>query len=303
MGKLVLNPYILRNHTHFINEIPKGVSSISAPKLWSNRITGKGVVVAVLDSGCQSNHPDLKERIIGGCNFTADYNGDPANYEDNLQHGTHVAGTIAASYNNLGVVGVAPQADLLILKVISGDGSGSYNSLIRAIFYAIYWRGPKKERVSILTMSLGGAEPDPMLHCAIKQAIMNNILVVTSSGNYGDGDLSTAEILYPAYYPEVVSVGAITEEKKVAAFSNTNDQVDLYAPGIEIFSTVPKNQYAQLTGTSMAAPHVAGAAALLLQKLEKDLCRSVTEEELFNELMRNTVDTDQNIKLLSLISS
>lgn len=300
MGEIKLDPYSIHSSIDYISEIPRGVFLINAPALWHRGITGKGVVVAVLDSGCHVNHPELTERIIGGRNFTDDYNADPTNFNDNLHHGTHVAGIIAASQNNSGVVGVAPESDLLILKVISMDGSGSYRDLIRAIFYAIEWRGPNNEKVRIMTMSLGGSEPDPMLHYAIKLAIQHNILVVTSSGNYGDGDLSTNEILYPAYYPEVVAVGAIDQKIGIATFSNTNDQVDLYAPGTHILSTVPNNQFAELSGTSMAAPHVAGAAALLLNKLENSLSRTITEEELFNELMKNTITMEPGVKLLSL---
>ncbi|MFS0873189.1 S8 family peptidase [Paenibacillus xylanilyticus] len=300
MTELVLDKYNIKNYSNYYDEIPKGVSSIGAPSFWSKGITGSGIVVAVLDSGCQSDHPDLKDRIVGGFNFTSDYNGDTSIYEDNLQHGTHVAGIIAGSYDGHGIVGVAPEANLLILKVISGSGSGTYNNLIRAIFYAIHWRGTKQERVRIITMSLGGAEPDPLLHLAIRIAIKNDILVVTSSGNYGDGNLDTEEILYPAYYPEVVAVGAINDEKIVAAFSNSNDEVDLYAPGTDIYSTVPNGLYAQLTGTSMAAPHVAGVAALLLQTLEKESGKPISEKELFKVLIEQTTVTDQNIRALSL---
>ncbi|MGQ8873475.1 S8 family peptidase [Paenibacillus sp. TSA_86.1] len=296
MTKLALDKYHLDNNSDSHTEVPKGISFIGAPTFWSKGITGKGIVVAVLDSGCQSDHPDLKDRIIGGYNFTSDYKGDSSIFEDNLQHGTHVAGIIAGSYNGKGIVGVAPEAKLLILKVISGDGSGTYNDVIRAIFHAIYWRGTNQERVRIITMSFGGAEPDPMLHLAIRVAVKNDILIVNSSGNYGDGNLDTDEILYPAYYPEVIAVGAVDYEKIVAAFSNTNDEVDLYAPGTQIYSTVPNGMYAQLTGTSMAAPHVAGAAALILQKLGKNL----SVDRLYRELKKQTIITEQNIRVLSL---
>lgn len=269
-------------------------------ELWRAGITGKGVVVAILDSGCDSNHPDLAGRIIGGYNFTDDYDGDPARYEDNLQHGTHVAGIIAAAPNNQGVVGVAPEASLLILKVISKDGTGTYHHLTKAIHHAMQWRGTENESVRIITMSLGGLQPDPRLHDAIKLAVENNIMIISSSGNNGDGDRSTHEILYPAYYPEVVEVGAVSENAGIAPFSNTNDQVDIYAPGVFILSTVPSNQYAVMTGTSMAAPHVAGAAALLINKLEQSLDRQITERELYEALMRCTIITEQDIRLLSL---
>ena len=117
---------------------------------------GQDVVVAVLDTGCDTNHIDLKDRIIGGRNFTKDYEADPNVYLDNNGHGTHVAGTIAATENGVGVLGVAPLAKMLVLKVLAGDGSGSYEQIIEAIHYAVNWRGPNQEKVRIISMSLGG---------------------------------------------------------------------------------------------------------------------------------------------------
>ncbi|MBE0343612.1 serine protease, partial [Paenibacillus sp. 28ISP30-2] len=114
------------------NEIPRGVELIQAPAVW-NRTRGQGVKVAVLDTGCDADHPDLKERIIGGRNFTDDDDSDPNIFTDYNGHGTHVAGTIAAAENEDGVVGVAPEADLLIIKVLNKQGSGQYDWIIQGI--------------------------------------------------------------------------------------------------------------------------------------------------------------------------
>ncbi|WP_349407344.1 S8 family peptidase [Pseudalkalibacillus sp. SCS-8] len=280
-------------HTHsYRKEIPYGVRMIHANRMWELGFKGKGVVVAVLDTGCQPDHPDLRGRIIGGRNFTSDHGGDPRNYSDNHFHGTHVAGTIAANLNGFGVAGVAPEASLLILKVIHGSGASSYDSLIRGINYAINWRGPNRERVRVISMSLGGPVDDPRLHAAIKRAVSKNILTVCAAGNLGDGQAYSFERTYPGFYPEVVCVGAVTEDCTPAAFNNTNDGIDLVAPGVNIASTYVGGKYAKTSGTSMATPHVSGAAALLIQGYETQLRRRLTEREIYNLLINNTQRLD-----------
>ena len=153
-----LIPFTVDKVVEQVNEIPPGVQLIHAPQVWEKSAKGKDIVVAVLDTGCDMNHIDLKDRIIGGRNFTKDYEGDPNIYLDNNGHGTHVAGTIAATENGVGVLGVAPLAKMLVLKVLAGDGSGSYEQIIEAIHYAVNWRGPNKERVRVISMSLGGPQ-------------------------------------------------------------------------------------------------------------------------------------------------
>ncbi|MCF6137351.1 S8 family peptidase [Pseudalkalibacillus berkeleyi] len=288
MADLQLFPSQMINTNGFRREIPYGVHMINAKKMWDLGFKGKGVTVAVLDTGCQPDHPDLRGRIIGGRNFTADHGGDPSNYSDNHFHGTHVAGTIAANLNGFGVAGVAPEAQLLILKVIHESGASSYDSLIRGIYYAINWRGPNRERVRVISMSLGGPVDDPRLHAAVKRAVSKNILVVCAAGNLGDGQAYSFDRTYPGYYPEVVCVGAITEDRKPADFTNTNDEIDLVAPGVNITSTYLGSKYARSSGTSMATPHVSGAAALLIQGYEAKLKRRLSEREIYNLLMNNT---------------
>lgn len=250
----------------FKDEITNNISSIGAKQFWDQGYTGRGVVVAILDTGCNYHHLDLKERIVGGYNFTKDSDGDATIFEDLNGHGTHVAGTIAASLNNVGIVGVAPEVSLLILKVLDYRGSGTVDSLVKAINYAINWTVPNNERVNILSLSLGLSSSKEILHNAIKQAVSADIAVVVASGNEGDGDLSTAEYSYPAGYEEVLAVGAIVNNNDVAQFTNTNKEVDVYAPGVGIKSTYLNKDYAVLSGTSMAAPHVTGALALLINK-------------------------------------
>lgn len=300
MNEIFLMPCNLTSLKKNVHEVPPNIEAIGAPQYWENGAQGGDIVVALLDSGCQMDHPDLIDNIIGGRNFTSDYNGDASNFSDNLGHGTHVAGTIAAGLNNFGVVGVAPKSKLLILKVISQVGGGSYADLIAGILYAIKWRGDSGERVRVITMSLGGLRDDKKLHEAIQKAVRNNILVVCASGNSGDNNLNSDEIMYPGYYEEVVEVGSVNIEGEISSFSNSNRQVDLYAPGENILSTYPDNMYSSLSGTSMAVPHVVGAAALIICHLEYVNKRTFTEREIFNELINRNTITKNNAKLLCL---
>ncbi len=292
MSDLHWFPSQMVNSNVLRREVPYGVDLINARKMWDLGYKGKGVTVAVLDTGCQPDHPDLQGRIIGGRNFTSDHGGDPTDYSDNHFHGTHVAGTIAANFNGYGVAGVAPEAQLLILKVIPASGASSYENLIRGVHYAINWRGPNRERVRVISMSLGGPADDPRLHAAVKRAVTKNILVVCAAGNLGDGRAYSFERTYPGYYPEVVCVGAIDEKLNPAGFTNTNDEIDLVAPGVNITSTYINSKYARSSGTSMATPHVAGAAALLIQGYESQLKRRLSEREIYNLLMNNTQRLD-----------
>lgn len=271
-------------------EIPEGVKLIEAPEFWSESDDGKSAVIAILDTGIARNHPDLKDQIIGGKNFTDDYGGDDSNFEDNNGHGTHVAGTIAAKRDSKGVIGVAPSAKLLILKVLGGDGSGDYKWISDAIRYAADWKGANGETVSVMNMSLGGPADVPSLREAVKYAVNEkNIPIVCAAGNAGDNNLETFEYDYPANYNEVISVGAIDINKRIAPFTNVNKEIDLVAPGVNILSTYLNNQYARLSGTSMASPHVAGALALIKVQAERVFNRDLTEAELYAQLVKRTV--------------
>ncbi|TWT04369.1 S8 family peptidase [Planococcus sp. CPCC 101016] len=290
MANLHLIPYRVEEIAEQAPQIPEGVRMIHAPEVWDDAERGKGNVVAILDTGCQVDHPDLQERIIGGRNFTSDFNGDPSNFDDNNGHGTHVAGTVAASYREEGgIAGVAPAAHLLILKVLTGKGGGEYQGIIDGIHFAIDWRGPEGETVSVISMSLGGPEDVAELHEAIKRAIGVGIPVVCAAGNEGDDLHDTDEFAYPGAYGEVIQVGAVDFDRRIANFSNTNDEIDLVAPGIDIYSTFPGGKYASLSGTSMATPHVSGALALIKNIAEKEFARGLTEAELYAQLVRRTM--------------
>ncbi len=271
---------------------PKGVDLIQAPKLW-NKTKGEGITVAILDTGCETDHPNLKENIVGGRNFTNDDDGNPEIFEDYNGHGTHVAGTIGANpLESKGILGVAPNVNLLILKVLGEDGSGEYEWIIDGIHYAI------DQKVDIISMSLGGPMDVPELHDVIKRAVYEyQIPVVCAAGNEGDGDHDTDEFAYPGSYNEVICVGAIDLERNTTDFTNSNNQLDLVAPGEEILSTFLNGKYATLSGTSMAAPHVSGALALLKTIVTKQFERNLTEAELYAQLIKRTVPLGYSTKM------
>ncbi|KMY54099.1 serine protease [Bacillus sp. FJAT-27231] len=283
-------PYQVIEQSEEVKEVPKGVELIQAPKIWSEA-KGKGITVAVLDTGCDTSHPDLQERIIGGRNFTDDDGSNPDIFKDYNGHGTHVAGTIAAQKNDKGVVGVAPEASLLIVKVLNKKGSGQYEWIIKGINYAI------EQKADIISMSLGGPNDTPELYEAIKRAVANNVLVVCAAGNEGDGDDSTDEFAFPGCYNEVISVGAVNLERRSSHFTNSHNEIDLVAPGEEILSTYLNGKYATLSGTSMAAPHVSGALALIKLLANNSFERKLSEPELYAQLIKRTVPLGNSSKL------
>lgn len=261
-----LQPYKVQAvHAQAKEYIPQGVKMINAQALWERANQGEGIVVATIDTGVLYTHPDLKDRIIGGKDFTG--KGD---FLDGNGHGTHVAGTILASDTGFGIVGVAPKAKLLALKALADNGSGNMEMTLQALDYAI------SQNVDVINMSLGG--PGSVeLHSLIQQAQQKGIIICAAAGNEGDNNPATVEISFPGDYHEVVEVGAVDYNSVLAPFSNTNPEVDILAPGVHILSTYLNNVYAYLDGTSMATPHVAGAMALL-KAAKVDLANAVFKQ-------------------------
>ena len=253
-----------------------GLKMVNAKKLWNKGCTGKGKVVAVIDTGC-CEHSMLQNNVIGGKNFTCEDNADENNYIDYNGHGTHVAGIISL---------VAPDAKLLILKALDKSGGGSYKCITEAIKYAI------SQNVDVISMSLGGLDRDESMYSAIKDAIRRNISVVCAAGNDGDGDSKTEENNYPGAYNEVIEVGAIDKNYKITDFSNSNKNIDLVAPGEGIVSTYLNNEYKKLSGTSQATPFVSGILVLLKQYFEEQFGRELTEMEMYSHLVKNTIDLE-----------
>ncbi|TYS08328.1 S8 family peptidase [Bacillus subtilis] len=286
-GEIRLIPYVTNEQIMDVNELPEGIKVIKAPEIWAKGVKGKNVKIAVLDTGCDTSHPDLKDQIIGGKNFTDDDDGKEDAISDYNGHGTHVAGTIAANDSNGGIAGVAPEASLLIVKVLGGaNGSGQYEWIINGINYAV------EQKADIISMSLGGPNDVPELEEAVKNAVKNGVLVVCAAGNEGDGNERTEELSYPAAYNEVIAVGSVSVARELSEFSNANKEIDLVAPGENILSTLPNKKYGKLTGTSMAAPHVSGALALIKSYEEESFQRKLSETEVYAQLVRRTLPLD-----------
>ena len=261
-------------------------SLLNPHRLYDMGITGKGMVCAVIDSGCEPNHPSLKNKIIGGRNFINEGKG-PEDFSDLNGHGTHVAGLISSdpylSFNG----GIAPDAKLLICKALGEHGSGSFDSIINAINYAV------DQNVDVINMSLGGGYDLPELHDAILRAYNKNIIVCCASGNEASGDKGVIdEYCYPGAYREVVEVGAINKRKEPSYFSNSNKFVDCVCYGERILSCYPGNSYALLDGTSQATPLVSGCVLLLKQWFIKEFGREPYDEELYAALIRCTDRVD-----------
>lgn len=257
----IFRPLIKGVYEHTLSKepwAPPGVSLIAAQRMWPTT-KGESSIVAVVDTGIDYKHPCLKDNVIGGASFVP----GEEDYMDLNGHGTHVAGIIAA---NGDILGVAPQAKLLGVKVLNKFGTGTLSSINQGLAWVRKWRGENGERVNVINMSLSTSLPNTTLHREIQQAINEGITVVCAAGNEGDGNPDTPEIAYPAYYKETIAVGAIDLQTGIANFSNSNDRIDVVAPGVDTYSTYPQGKFVELSGTSMAAPHVAGAVALIYSR-------------------------------------
>ena len=246
--------------------IPWGISRVRAPQAWTIS-TGAAVPIAIVDTGV-SPHPDLP-RARAGRTFVSGTN----NYFDGNGHGTHVAGTALAGRNGIGVVGVAPDAHLIVSRVLGADGSGA-NAWVAA---GIIWAANAGAKV--INMSLGASRASADVGRACAYAHSRGALLVAAAGNRGCRCTD-----YPSGFSQVMSVTAIDSSNRKARFSQWGPQIDIAAPGVNILSTVLGSGYqGGWNGTSMAAPHVAGAAALVLAT------RSMTPSSLRNHLKRSAM--------------
>lgn len=248
------------------------ITSFDLPSAW--KITkGDGVVVAVLDTGCDLSHDDLKENLLTGKNFV-----NPSLPPiDGSGHGCHIAGTICALDNDFGVVGVAPATKVMPVKVLDDKGSGS----LEVVADGIRWAAD--QGVDFIVLSLGSPNPTPIIHEAILYARERGVVTWCAAGNAG----KTRQIFYPAAYPECIGIGAIDEGMHRANFSCTGPDLDFLAPGVKILSTVPTNWYAVLSGTSMATPFAAGVGCLLLShKRKQNIGISLSKAEDYIEILR-----------------
>ena len=229
--------------------LPWGIDRIDAELVWPTGNTANPIKVGVIDTGISSSHPDLATNIKGGYNAI----NSRKSYNDDNGHGSHVAGIIAAINNSTGVVGAAPQTDLYAIKVLNAAGSGYLSDVIEGIDWAIT-RG-----IQVTNMSLGTSADVQSMHDAVIRARNAGIVQVAAAGNDAN-----KPVIYPAAYPEVIAISATDSTNTIASWSSRGPEVDLTAPGVSIYSTYKGTGYATLSGTSMASPHVAGAAALLI---------------------------------------
>ncbi len=226
---------------------PWGVSKVNAPDAHALGLKGSGVRVAVIDTGVDYNHPDLASNYLGGYDYVNNDN-DPM---DDHSHGTHVAGTVVAIDNDIGVLGIAPDVGIYALKAADAGGSCSYSDIIASINWAV------ENNADVITMSLGGSYSST-LKTACDNAYESGVVLVGAAGNSG------GPVIYPAGYGSVIAVSATDSNDVKASWSSYGPEVELAAPGVSVYSTMPGSSYGYKSGTSMATPHVTGSVALLL---------------------------------------
>ena len=274
-----------------------GLSLIHIFDAWQITQGSPSVKIAVIDTGVEISHPDLKNNIIPGYDAFSKKEGVKAGDASSLnyinstyKHGTHVAGIIAAEANNgKGIAGVAPKCKIMpikvfpdtsdVLKTIFGSADESM-TVISAVADGIVWA--VDHGADVINMSLGTQEESQTLRIAVDYAISHNVPVVVSAGNERQ---TGNKVNFIAALPGVIGVGATDQFNKITAFSNSGSYVSVAAPGLDVISTVPSflnwNLYTKYSGTSMAAPHVAGVIALM-KSLKRDASPALIKETLEN---------------------
>ncbi len=231
-----------------------GVERIGAGIVHTQGNLGAGVKVGILDTGIDIDHPDLAYDPGCSASFV-----EGETLDDGNSHGTHVAGTVAGLDNDIGVVGVAPGATLCIYKVFNNSGAGDYSDIIAALERAV------ADGVQVTNNSYGSSEdPGTTVKAAFDNAYLAGVLHVGAAGNDGNFSGTGENCIYPARWDAVIATAATTQSDTRSYYSSTCSEVELAAPGDLIYSTMPGESYGTKYGTSMASPHVAGTAALVL---------------------------------------
>jgi thermitase len=262
-----------------------GLVNMAAPQAWDRSTGSSSIVVAVLDTGIDSDHPDLQARIDPrGYNFVGNPGEESSSPEDDHGHGTAVSGVIGAvTSNETGVAGVDWKAKILPIKVLNSQGEGPIEDIVQGIEYAI------AQDVDVMNMSFGQSEPNSSLQTACEDAASGGIVSVVAAGNYNSSSKT-----YPAGYSSVLSVAAVDDEDKRSVWgsgsaSNYGDWVGVSAPGTEIWSTRKNGSYGGTdnlgNGTSLACPFVSGLAGLV-----KALYPSITTAQEIMDRIKNTAD-------------
>ena len=260
-----------------INGYSQGMLAMGLHRLHEAGFTGKGMKVGIIDSGIDYQHPDLRDKV----KQRRDYVNDGLTPDLYNLHGTHVGGTVGA---NGRLIGAAPECEILDYRVLDANGNGSWQNVAKAIMDA------EADGCDVINLSLGGPGDIPALHEAVI-AYTKKAPCITACGNEGPETIS-----YPAYYPEVIAVGAgelgLDGVWRRAFFSTTNPEVDVMAPGYNVLSTIPGGNYMYLSGTSMGAPHVTGIVACKLQRGKARLGRPMTEPSIWEDVKCDTVDVE-----------
>lgn len=246
------------NHIAQVEQVPndlwfsnwqKGLQRMDAVSAWDITTGSKDIIIAVLDTGVMAAHEDLIGRLTGGYDFVNGNN----NPNDDHGHGTKVAGIIGASTNNeKGVAGTTWQNPVMPVKVMGADGTGTYSNIAKGIIYAA------DNGARVINMSLGGSSASSTLKSAVDYAYSRNAVLVAAAGN------SNGPVLYPAAYTNVIAVAAVDNYDKKASYSCYGPEISVSAPGNGVFSTIRTGDYDMGSGTSFAAPFVAGLAGLIL---------------------------------------
>lgn len=237
---------------------------------------GKGIKVAILDTGYANHHPDLQKAVVKFQDFTGQ------GIYDHDGHGSHVAGIVGARANDIGVVGIAPKCKLLIAKVLNNQGWGKTAWIANGIKWAA------NQGADIISMSLGSSSAMRDVLQALR-ALPQSTFVVAAAGNSGPR-MNT--VCYPAMHKMVISVGAITQKKEIASWSSRGNTVDVVAPGVNIISCFPPRALATMSGSSMSCPIVSGIMALALAKhrLHGGATPINTRQDMLNHLIKSCVD-------------
>ncbi len=228
----------------------RSLQQISVDKAHSKGITGAGVKIAIIDTGIDYNHQELKDNYRGGYDFVND-DADPMD-DSTPGHGTQVAGIIAARLDDQGIVGVAPDASIYALKVMDRNGSSSISNIVAALQWTV------DNKIDVVNISMGGPGGTSLKE-ACNAAFQAGVLIVAATGNSERGGVD-----YPAAYDSVIAVGATDQQDNPEIYTAQGNEVELAAPGTAIYSTKQENNYGTISGTSLAAPHITGVAALIL---------------------------------------
>ena len=284
--------YIERDGRMYAHQTtPWGIEKVEADVAIGDGETGSGVSIAILDTGIDAQHETLEENLGEGwaaedAKCDADCGGGPPwasgndieecleEWDDDNDHGTHVAGTAAAADNGVGVLGVAPDATLHAVKVLACDGGGSFSDVAAGINWAA------DQGHDVINMSLGADSESDAVSDAIENAAEENVVIVASAGNDGE---CTDCVGFPARHPEAIAVSATDEDDELASFSSTGPEVELAAPGVDVLSSIPRDDYAEFSGTSMSAPHVSGGAASVIAS-------GTTDREAVRDTLKDNAD-------------